>query len=38
MVQEIIRRIARESSESEYIWDSEGGGKTELVGIGNIVE
>ena len=38
MVQEIIRRIARESSESAYRWDSEGVGEMEIVGIGNSVE
>ena len=37
-VWEISWCTARESSESVYIWDSEGVGKTEIVGIGNSVE
>ena len=32
------RRIARETSELAYIWDSERAGKTEIVNGGNIVE
>ena len=38
MVQEISQCIERERSESSYIWYSEGVGKMEIVGIGNIVE
>ena len=30
--------IARDSLELTYSWDNEGGGKTEVVGIRNIVE
>ena len=30
--------IARESSESAYIWDSKGVGKTDIVSVGNSVE
>ena len=32
------RRIARDTSESAYNWDSERAGKTEIVGEGNSVE
>ena len=32
------RRIARERLESAYIWDTDGDGKTEEVGIGDKVE
>ena len=38
MVCENSRRIARDTSESAYIRDREGGGKTERVGIRNSVE
>ena len=32
------RHIARESSESVYIWDKKRVGKAEIVGVGNSVE
>ena len=31
-------RIARETSESEYSWDSKGDGKTEIIDNGKSVE
>ena len=34
----MIRRIARETSESEYSWDSYRVGKTEIVDDGNIFD
>ena len=38
MVRKSSQCIARESSESAYIWDSKRVGKTEVFGIGNSVE
>ena len=36
-VWKVFRRIARERTETTYSWDSEGGGKMELAGIGDKV-
>ena len=37
-VMDSCRRIARETPESAYSWESEGAGKTEIGGDGNSVE
>ena len=38
MVMDSCRHIAREISESAYIWDSEGDGKRELAGVRDIMD